>query len=665
MIRYLFLLFISTLSLFGWKMEAGKITVNSTFGTTAMTHIDFKQTYSSPPLVFTLPNSWGPNPSTLRVVNVTTTGFDIYPIEPQGEDGPHIQMVDVPYIAIEEGEHTLPNGTRIVAKSINISNYQGKFVWGTSWHNESLSGFSSTPVILAAIQTRNNERSDKSVPNNPSKPWITAVVDDVSSSGFKIALDRSETYDGAITTTEKVAYLAIEANVNGDKYYFGSNSKEKIEFETILTDNIVIGWDDGRTRINFSKSYEDAVAVAFKNSRNESDGGWFRSGSIGNNYISLRVDEDRAVDKERTHKFLKEKAGIVVFSKPFDAEFIENSNPATLIINEVMYNETKRGSDNDEFIELYVKEKGNLEGFIISDQDCNYYQFPNCEVEKGDYVIFHIGEGTNSCTGAVKHFYKGSSPYLNNDKDDILLIAPALDVVTTTNTSSCGTRTFNGEPMDYMAYGRLGGNVDEIPTSLKGVTLSWDYDKAQELEDGEDGVSVALTPNATDSNRAACWEFSASGNGADNGCENYLPTRDTNPEPSQTNSIGLSNTAAAKMSITKSSIIISDPVNNTTNPKRIPGAIIRYCFVVDNSGEGDAQNVRIKDTLKSDNKDKLIYKKSGSIIQDISKECECAKIDTTNGSFSNDEVEIELGELKGTSNPSESRACAYIEVEIE
>ncbi len=330
-----------------------------------------------------------------------------------------------------------------------------------------------------------------------------------------------------------------------------------------------------------------------------------------------------------------------------------------------MYHETTTGTQNDEFIELYAKSSGNLKGYIISDQDCNYYEFPDCQVQEGDYIIFHTGKGSNSCSGNIKHFYQGVSQYFNNDKDDILLIAPKLDVTITTNSSSCGKETFNGEPADYISYGSLGGNVDEIPTSLKGVTLQWDYDKANELDNAKAGVSVALTPNAKDSNKAACWEFSASGNGADNGCENYMPTRDTNPNDSQTNSIGASNTALPNMSITKSSIVLSDPVNNESNPKRIPGAIIRYCFVVDNRGDGDALDVKIKDTLEGDNREKLIYKKSGSVIQSISQECDCAKIDTKNGTINDKEVEINIGTLKGTSNRAQSRACAYIEAEIE
>ena len=40
------------------------------------------------------------------------------------------------------------------------------------------------------------------------------------------------------------------------------------------------------------------------------------------------------------------------------------------------------------------------------------------------------------------------------------------------------------------------------------------------------------------------------------------------------------------MSIDKSSIVTEDPVNGTTNPKRIPASTIRYCFTVDNTGAG-------------------------------------------------------------------------------
>ena len=53
------------------------------------------------------------------------------------------------------------------------------------------------------------------------------------------------------------------------------------------------------------------------------------------------------------------------------------------------------------------------------------------------------------------------------------------------------------------------------------------------------------------------------------------------------------------MSVTKISSIISDPVNGTTNPKRIPGAIVEYCILISNSGSASAASIVATDNLIS------------------------------------------------------------------
>ena len=56
--------------------------------------------------------------------------------------------------------------------------------------------------------------------------------------------------------------------------------------------------------------------------------------------------------------------------------------------------------------------------------------------------------------------------------------------------------------------------------------------------------------------------------------------------------------SAANVSVVKSSLVVSDPVNGTTNPKAIPGAVIRYCIAVSNSDSGaTATGVTISDAL--------------------------------------------------------------------
>ena len=122
------------------------------------------------------------------------------------------------------------------------------------------------------------------------------------------------------------------------------------------------------------------------------------------------------------------------------------------------------------------------------------------------------------------------------------------------------------------------------------------------------------------------------------------------------------------MHITKTSIVLDDPVNNTNNPKRIPGATIRYCFTVDNNGTGVATDVKIHDTLNSTgNRDKLTYKDSGhGSLSTSTGPCstgECKNITDTSGTYNNStkKVTIDLADPFHAN----SYQCAYIDVEIK
>jgi uncharacterized repeat protein (TIGR01451 family) len=51
------------------------------------------------------------------------------------------------------------------------------------------------------------------------------------------------------------------------------------------------------------------------------------------------------------------------------------------------------------------------------------------------------------------------------------------------------------------------------------------------------------------------------------------------------------------ISVTKVSAVLSDPVNGTTNPKAIPGAVVEYCILVSNTGTNTLSNIAASDTL--------------------------------------------------------------------
>jgi uncharacterized repeat protein (TIGR01451 family) len=57
------------------------------------------------------------------------------------------------------------------------------------------------------------------------------------------------------------------------------------------------------------------------------------------------------------------------------------------------------------------------------------------------------------------------------------------------------------------------------------------------------------------------------------------------------------NVTAATIALVKSVTVVSDPFNGTTNPKAIPGAILEYCLIVNNTGAAAAANVAITDPV--------------------------------------------------------------------
>jgi len=56
----------------------------------------------------------------------------------------------------------------------------------------------------------------------------------------------------------------------------------------------------------------------------------------------------------------------------------------------------------------------------------------------------------------------------------------------------------------------------------------------------------------------------------------------------------------ATLGVYKFSRVVSDPLNLTTNPKRIPGATVEFCIAVENTGSTAASSVVLTDTVDAD-----------------------------------------------------------------
>ena len=121
------------------------------------------------------------------------------------------------------------------------------------------------------------------------------------------------------------------------------------------------------------------------------------------------------------------------------------------------------------------------------------------------------------------------------------------------------------------------------------------------------------------------------------------------------------------MSIEKSSCVITDPINGTTDPKRITGATIRYALEVQNSGSLSADNVILTDTVDATFDSSTIQN-----LQINAGACDCLGVDSAsnngvNGSANGENpVKLDFGIVAGTPNPATPVVeCGYFEVDVK
>ncbi len=300
-------------------LEVGVATLPATTGN-ALTSISFTVEFSETPLVFVMTTDAGTDPCTLRIDNVTVTGFDLGCVEPVNEDGAHPGM-SVDYIAIIPGTTTVPSNisgsVTFLAGSIETSSqHYGPTCSGCSgtqaYDSINFGGaFSSTPVFLSNIQTINT-----GIGNNP---FIDTGVRNLTSAGVQVTLDQMEAGTGPIAADETIGYLAIETTGCEDLDFSSFSGPSSMVFQSVLGGN-VDGWGnnctsgEGATFASMCFS-STPVAIAKQRTLNGNNGGMLRRCSVSASEIILTFDEDRVSNNERNH--IDESVGVAAFGSVF------------------------------------------------------------------------------------------------------------------------------------------------------------------------------------------------------------------------------------------------------------------------------------------------------------------------------------------------------------
>jgi len=127
---------------------------------------------------------------------------------------------------------------------------------------------------------------------------------------------------------------------------------------------------------------------------------------------------------------------------------------------------------------------------------------------------------------------------------------------------------------------------------------------------------------------------------------------------------GIYHIISATLSFQKTSIVLSDDLGNLT-PHRIPGAVVRYCFDINNTGSADAQKVRLTEDLTLTNKTNLDYVQSGIIVQ-AQGSCNCSGNTDTSGTATASSTTVYIPDATtGITIPQNKQACAYLEAIIK
>ncbi|MDZ3830972.1 MAG: hypothetical protein U0S50_04035 [Sphingopyxis sp.] len=129
--------------------------------------------------------------------------------------------------------------------------------------------------------------------------------------------------------------------------------------------------------------------------------------------------------------------------------------------------------------------------------------------------------------------------------------------------------------------------VADIPTGLATGAIAGVQLRATALEGGGGGTQGAAVSQTSGANTAGKDTVFADGIGVNDG------NRDASHSDADDYTV-----RTATLTVTKSSRVVSDPFNGTSNPKMIPGATVEYCIAVANAGGGaDASSVTINDSV--------------------------------------------------------------------
>ncbi|ABW26710.1 DUF4347 domain-containing protein [Acaryochloris marina] len=233
------------------------------------TRITLQETYANPVVIAGPPSFNGPNPSTVRVRNVTSNSFEVRIDEWEYLDEQHT-LESLGYLVVEEGIHTLADGTVLQAGSSQSDN---------DWASiDFTSAFNDTPLLFAQTTSENEAAA------------VAEHLRNISNTGFDLRLQEEEAADQT-HAVEDVDWIAIAP---------GSGTFGPVSF---IANQISSNHQDSTASFGSAFSGDIPVFLAQANTSNGGDPFAIRYRTLAPTGTTLFLEEEQSRDSETWHIF--------------------------------------------------------------------------------------------------------------------------------------------------------------------------------------------------------------------------------------------------------------------------------------------------------------------------------------------------------------------------
>jgi len=338
-------------------IEVGDGVINTyttqTFNQSVFTRINFDGQFASPPNVFTMTPEFpgADDPCTVRIRNISTTGFDATCLEPLSSDR---NSPDIPfeYIAVQNGGVTVPSSdglssTRFVSSCQFVTAQQGRGINASFFDFNFNTTFNSPPAVIAQVQSTINTVQGSATTPGGEPAFIDVAVENVTTTDVDIAIELGETSTNNLSNGEIICVLAVERTVDNGaaactSLDFSSlgGPATPVTFQALTSGAIIQGHDnmpcDSVSFANNCGFTSPPTVLAKQNTRNGPDGGFLRRCDTSTGAATFIYDEDQVRDPERSHTG-SEAISIFAFSQLFTTPVTLNSAQVSLLKRSALF----------------------------------------------------------------------------------------------------------------------------------------------------------------------------------------------------------------------------------------------------------------------------------------------------------------------------------------